>query len=218
MGSPDEQAVICAGKGVFTITLHRTRFHVLSHRGNQVVQPMFVEASLTSSFALAALVGAVLLSTERRWNLLLGVGCLLGLGVAFYAYLSAPMESEYLKDGCQACGKYLGRWWQPGLVALLVGLGYIAWILGLAVGGTIRSVLRPTLAGRASLGGIVFRRHDAASGSRATMRQASATGARAADTTRLALPLPAGPSRADPWSPAQRARAAPPQGSRPEPR
>jgi hypothetical protein len=48
--------------------------------------------------------------------------------------------------GCE-CNQVWGRWWEPDFVAVIVGIGYFAWLVGLAAGSFVNALWRT--AGRA---------------------------------------------------------------------
>ena len=89
---------------------------------------------------LAFLLTLTLGTTARRIVLLIALGIALGAGLLAYAYFSA--SSEFATRNCSDCYLYLGRWWEPGFAAFIVGFSVILWILGVAVGWTARLTAR----------------------------------------------------------------------------
>jgi hypothetical protein len=91
---------------------------------------------------LAALLLSLAAGRTRRRVGLLG---LLGIGLAvawiLLAYVSANPSDQ--RPDCSDCRVYLGRWWEPGFVLLIVGANLVAWIAGVLVGAGLRSLRRP---------------------------------------------------------------------------
>src|SRR5712691_5644839 len=105
---------------------------------------MVVFVWLGSPFAVAAVLAAVWPRSWRRWVPLLGLGVVLACGFVVYAYFSAAPDYARDRNGCSDCGEYLGRWWEPSLVAFFAVGGYLAWVVGLAVGALVRLVTGET--------------------------------------------------------------------------
>ena len=58
----------------------------------------------------------------------------------FVVYLRSP--TAHAPHGCSDCGLYLGRWWEPGVIIVVVVFGLGGWLGGAAVGATARWLLR----------------------------------------------------------------------------
>ena len=78
--------------------------------------------------------------TRRRIGLLVVLGIALAVAWILLAYLSANPSDQ--RPDCSDCGVYLGRWWEPGFVLLIVGANLLAWIAGVLVGAGLRSLRR----------------------------------------------------------------------------
>lgn len=71
---------------------------------------------------------------------LLLLGLVLGLAFLVTAYVTASPRDQ--RPACHDCSVYLGRWWEPGLVVFVIGIGLTAWVLGVVVGSAIQALLR----------------------------------------------------------------------------
>ena len=83
------------------------------------------------------------LAASRSWRhvaLLIGLGAALAVGWILLAYFSANPSDE--RPDCSDCGVYLGRWWEPGFVLLIVGANFVAWVAGVLAGVGLRSIYR----------------------------------------------------------------------------
>ena len=90
---------------------------------------------------VALAVSFVLATTVARLGGLVALGGVLAVAFLLYAYLSAPTEAS--KANCSSCAEYLGRWWDPGLTAAVLGANLAAWITGVLVAaGTRRIAIR----------------------------------------------------------------------------
>jgi hypothetical protein len=90
--------------------------------------PAGLLAGLLISFIAARRLGA---------GLVVGLGFVLALIVFMLAYLAAPTTYEET-GGCPDCGEYLGRWWEPWLVAYSLVLNLLGWMMGVAAGRRLR--------------------------------------------------------------------------------
>jgi uncharacterized ion transporter superfamily protein YfcC len=66
----------------------------------------------------------------------LGVGVALALLWIVAVYLRAPTSAEEAQ--CSDCGEYLGRWWEPWLVAMFAVFGLVMWLVGGMTGQAVR--------------------------------------------------------------------------------
>src|SRR5712691_9598551 len=90
---------------------------------------------------VAAFIGLLLAlatgGSRRRVALLIGLGICLSLAWILFAYFSANPSDQ--SPDCSDCGVYLGRWWEPGLVVIIVGANLVAWVVGVFVGVGVRA-------------------------------------------------------------------------------
>ncbi|HEV2590697.1 MAG TPA: hypothetical protein VGU02_02270 [Gaiellaceae bacterium] len=86
-------------------------------------------------FAIAAAAS----SLSRRWRLVIAAGLVPVAALFAWAYLGAPHQYDPA-EGCSDCGEYLGRWWEPDLVAFFAICGYTAWLAGVGAGRLLRLV------------------------------------------------------------------------------
>ncbi|MEK6274210.1 MAG: hypothetical protein AABM30_02605 [Actinomycetota bacterium] len=84
--------------------------------------------------AVSAVVGFFLVSTPRRYGILVGLGVAAAVVLLVVSYLVAPTSP----GGCSDCGEYFGRWWEPALTVFFLVLLLVAWAVGLAVGAGLR--------------------------------------------------------------------------------
>src|SRR5437763_12679068 len=104
-----------------------------------VVSGMFLAIVLIP--AAAASVSAFLLARNiRRLAAIAGVGLVLAAVFVFVVYLRSP--TAHAPHGCSDCGLYLGRWWEPGVILVVVVFGLAGWLGGAGVGATARWLLR----------------------------------------------------------------------------
>ena len=88
--------------------------------------------------AAAASVSAFLLARNiRRLAAVAGAG--LALAAVFVVYRSPTAHAPH---GCSDCGLYLGRWWEPAVILVVVVFGLVGWLGGAGVGATARWLLR----------------------------------------------------------------------------
>jgi hypothetical protein len=90
-------------------------------------------------FAVAAAIGFFLVSTPRRYGILVGLGVAAAVGLLVVSYLSAPTEP----GSCSDCEEFLGRWWEPGFTSFFLVLLLAAWAAGLVVGAALREYFAP---------------------------------------------------------------------------
>jgi len=84
-------------------------------------------------FLAAAVLGVAFARSRRDAYVLFALGALIGLGLFFAAYLTAPQHSA----ACSGCEEHWGRSWQPPVAAFLVAVGYLLWLLGIGVGASL---------------------------------------------------------------------------------
>jgi hypothetical protein len=88
--------------------------------------------------ALAGGILALLFGTSRkRVAMLLALGVILGAAYVLAAYLSAPTDAR--DSNCSDCTHYGGRYWEPGLVFVILIWNLIAWTAAVLVGSSIRA-------------------------------------------------------------------------------
>jgi heme/copper-type cytochrome/quinol oxidase subunit 3 len=85
--------------------------------------------------ALALLLG----TSRRRVAMLLALGVILGAAYVLAAYLSAPIDAR--DSNCSDCTYYGGRYWEPGLVFVILIWNLIAWTAAVLVASSIRAWL-----------------------------------------------------------------------------
>jgi hypothetical protein len=90
---------------------------------------------------LGAVLGAAFARGLLRTYSLFGLGLLIGLFILLAAYLAAAPDFAH-SNGCSDCQMFLGRWWEPGFVTIVAGLGYLVFLVGIGVGVGIREVVR----------------------------------------------------------------------------
>jgi hypothetical protein len=88
-------------------------------------------------FLVAPFVVGLLLSALWPNRLgLLGVGVAIAVAYIVAAYLGSPTSAE--EADCSDCGEYLGRWWEPWLVAMFTVFGFVMWLVGAMTGQVVR--------------------------------------------------------------------------------
>ena len=94
-------------------------------------------------FALPVVLGAALGAAFARGSAstyaVFGLGLILGFGVLLAAYLSAPPDALHA-NGAEG-EQFLGRYWEPG-VFVLVGLGYVLYLVGVGLGVFTRELVK----------------------------------------------------------------------------
>ncbi len=85
-------------------------------------------------FALALVRGG----TWRRTAALLLVGLAFGMAWLVVGYFMATPSDQ--RPDCSDCYVYLGRWWEPGFAVFIIGLTFVAWMLGVLVGSVARAI------------------------------------------------------------------------------
>ncbi len=85
--------------------------------------------------AIAAVVGFFLVSTKRRYAILVGLGVAAAVVFLVVSYLTAPTSNP---EDCSDCGEYLGRWWEAGFAVFFLSLLLVTWAVGLAFGAGLR--------------------------------------------------------------------------------
>jgi hypothetical protein len=87
---------------------------------------------------LGAVLGGFFARGFTRTYAVLGVGLIIGVAVVLAAYLSSPPDFEHAKgtEGEQ----FLGRYWDPALVVILVGVGYVLYLVGVGLGAFTRAL------------------------------------------------------------------------------
>ena len=80
-------------------------------------------------------VALALATTRPRTGGLAALAVVLAVAVVLYAFFSAPTDPT---KACSDCGKYLGRWWEPRLVAAILGANVVAWVVGVLMGAVAR--------------------------------------------------------------------------------
>ena len=91
--------------------------------------------------AAAASVSSFLLARNiARLAAIAGAGLVLAAVFVFVVYLRSP--TAHAPRGCSDCGLYLGRWWEPGVILVVVVFGLAGWLGGVGVGATARWLLR----------------------------------------------------------------------------
>jgi hypothetical protein len=100
---------------------------------------------LGTPLLVGAILSTFLAGSWLRAYVLFGLGVLIAGGVFLYAYLVAP--TQY--NGCE-CNQVWGRWWDPALVAVIVGIGFFFWLLGVALGAFLNALWRTANGARAN--------------------------------------------------------------------
>jgi hypothetical protein len=90
-------------------------------------------------FGLPLLLGAVLGAVFPKAYPLLGLGLLIGMGVVVWAYLASPPDALHA-NGTEG-EQFLGRYWEPGWVFFVVGVGYVLYLVGVGVGAFTRELV-----------------------------------------------------------------------------
>jgi hypothetical protein len=69
----------------------------------------------------------------------LAAGLVFTAAVAFvlWAYFSAPTDEP--PEGCSDCGEWLGRWWEPGVVGIVLIFNLLACGAGAFLGRVVRA-------------------------------------------------------------------------------
>lgn len=101
--------------------------------------PLFLAIVLAPA-AVASASAFVLARTVRRLTAVAGSGLVLAAVFVLVVYLRAP--TAHAPHGCSDCGLYLGRWWEPGVIVVVVSFGLGGWVAGTTVGATARRVFR----------------------------------------------------------------------------
>jgi hypothetical protein len=96
---------------------------------------VFVVAPL----ALGAVLGAAFARGWISTYTLMGLGLLLGFCVLVIAYLTSP--PDYQHSGHTEGRQFLGRWWDPDFVVILMGIAYVLYLIGLGLGVFVREVV-----------------------------------------------------------------------------
>jgi hypothetical protein len=47
------------------------------------------------------------------------------------------LTADETRGGCSDCGDYLGRWWEPWLIAIFAFVGVVTWAIGAGLGGLL---------------------------------------------------------------------------------
>ena len=102
-----------------------------------VVSGVFLEIVLVPT-AVASVSAFLLARNIRRLAAVAGAG--LVLAAVFVVYLRSP--TAHAPRGCSDCGLYLGRWWEPGVILVVVVFGLAGWLGGAGVGAIARWLLR----------------------------------------------------------------------------
>lgn len=90
--------------------------------------------------AVASASAFVLARTVRRLAAVAVSGLVLAAVFVLVVYLRSP--TTHAPHGCSDCGLYLGRWWEPGVIMVVVTFGLGGWVAGTAVGATARGLFR----------------------------------------------------------------------------
>ena len=98
---------------------------------------MFAVIWLGGPAVVAALLTVLARGRWGRAGVIFGIGVALAVGVVLVAYLRAPPDYQH-SQGDEEGQMFLGRWWEPQFVALLVTVGYVFWAIGVGVGFLIR--------------------------------------------------------------------------------
>jgi hypothetical protein len=88
----------------------------------------------------AGLSGVVPEGLSRRSTLLFGLGVMLSLAFVVTVYLTEPRDARHDDRGCSDCEQFLGRHWEPEFVVFLAFGGLMAWLVGLAIGTSLRTL------------------------------------------------------------------------------
>lgn len=71
-----------------------------------------------------------------RGRYVMALAVLAAVGFLLWQYLAAPTDAA--PEGCSDCGEYLGRWWEPGLVLIVLFFNLLAWSVGASAGRAMR--------------------------------------------------------------------------------
>ena len=82
------------------------------------------------------LVSLAFATTGRRYGAVLLLG--LALAAAWFAAVLLTAETSPNHPDCSDCSYIWGRWWEPPLVVLILGLNVVGWVLGGTAGRLIR--------------------------------------------------------------------------------
>jgi hypothetical protein len=98
---------------------------------------------------LAGLVLTVALRARKAplaalWAALVGVA--IGIGFFLDVLFSSPLTSDPY-NGCSDCESYLGHWWEPKFVGVIIGGAFVFWMLGVGVGTAVTAWQRAAARG-----------------------------------------------------------------------
>ena len=95
-------------------------------------------AALVIGFAVALTTA----TTGRRYGAVLLIGVFLAIAWFAFALLTASTDPNH--PDCSDCSYIWGRWWEPPLVAFVLGLNLAGWFLGATGGWVARRMRRST--------------------------------------------------------------------------
>lgn len=85
---------------------------------------------------IALVVALLFASTGRGYGAVLLLG--LALAAVWFVAIMLTAETDHNHPDCSDCSYIWGRWWEPPLVAFVLGLNLIAWTLGATAGRLMR--------------------------------------------------------------------------------
>jgi hypothetical protein len=75
------------------------------------------------------------------------VGVIVAVGFVVAVYLGSPADYQH-SQGDEDGEMFLGRWWEPGWIMFVAGVGYVSWIVGVGLGVFVRIIMSPEVKSR----------------------------------------------------------------------
>ena len=110
---------------------------------------MFVLIWLAGPFLLAAVLAFLAGTGWIRTYAVLAFGLLLAFGFVVAVYLGSPPDYQH-SQGDEDGKMFLGRWWEPGWIMFVAGIGYVSWIVGVGLVAFSRVIVSPDRSSKAA--------------------------------------------------------------------
>jgi hypothetical protein len=99
---------------------------------------MWTYVALLAPLVLGMAFGAVFARGWVSCYALLALGLVVGFGFVVIAYLTSPPDQAH-SNGTEG-QQFLGRWWDPAFVVVLMAIGYVIYLIGVGVGAFAREL------------------------------------------------------------------------------